>query len=185
MIVLLLLVLALAVGLGLGWLLPPNGRRSRDAAPRARRILLPITGEALSTRALEAAFRLARAEQATLMPVYLATVPRRLALDAPLPRTADHLLPLVEAIEQRAARQGIAVDPRVSRGRTPRHALERLLGEEPVDRIVIAARRDDDPGFAADEVAWMLSHAGPEVVVLRPGPEDHRAVTGRQVRGHF
>lgn len=180
-----LVLAAVAAGVGLGWFLPPNGRRPRDAAPRARRILLPITGEALSTRALEAAFRLARAEQATLMPAYLATVPRRLELDAALPRTADHMLPLVEAIEQRAAGQGVAVDARVSRGRTSVHALERLLDEVPVDRIVVAVRRDADPGFAADEVAWMLAHAEPEVVVLRPGPKDHRAVTGRHVRGHF
>lgn len=180
-----LVLLAVVAGVAIGWFMPPHGRRPRDAAPRARRILLPITGEALSTRALEAAFRLARAEQATLMPAYLATVPLRLALDAPLPRTAAHMLPLVEAIEQRAARQGIAVDSRVSRGRTPRHALERLLGDEPADRIVIAARRNGDPGFDSEDVAWMLAHAEAEVVVLRPGPEDHRAVTARHVRGHF
>lgn len=180
-----LVILAAAAGLALGWFLPPNGRRPRDPAPRARRILLPMTGEALSTRALEAAFRLARAEQATLMPTYLATVPRSLDMTAPLPRTAAHMLPLIEAIEQRAAGQGIAVDSRVSRGRTPRHALERILEDERIDRIVVAARRNGDPGFASEDVAWMLEHAEAEVVVLRPGPEDHRAVTAEQVRGHF
>ena len=181
-----IIVGALAAGLAIGWWLPPNGRAPaltrRDAS---RRILLPFSGEALSTRALDAAFRLARAEGATLMPAYLATVPRSLPLEAALPRQAGLALPVMEAVEQRAARRGIPTDCRVSRGRSRRDALRRLVAEEQVDRIIVAARRNGDPGFTQEDIAWLLASAPAEVLVLRPGPDDHRVVTAEAVRGHF
>ena len=94
-------------------------------APRAdtRRILFPFVAHALSPRALDAALRLARAESATLVPVFLARVSLDLPLDAPLPRQSGLAIPLQEAIEQRAAKFGVPVDARVERGRTYRHAL--------------------------------------------------------------
>jgi nucleotide-binding universal stress UspA family protein len=146
---------------------------------------LPFSGEAISTRALDAAFRLAHAEGATLMPAYLATVPRSLPLDSPLPSQAARALPVLEAVEQRAARRGLATDCRVGRGRTRSDALRRLVAEEPVDRIIVAARRDGDPGFSQDEITWLLDSAPAEVLVLRPGPDDHRVITAGAVRGHF
>lgn len=180
------LLAGLLLGLAAGWWLPPHGRRGtlarRDAA---RRILLPFSGEAISTRALDAAFRLARAEGATLMPAYLATVPRSMPLEAALPRQAGLALPVMEAVEQRASRRGIPTDCRVSRGRTRRDALRRLVAEEQVDRIIVAARRDGDPGFTQEDIAWLLASAPAEVLVLRPGPDDHRVVTAGAVRGHF
>ena len=178
---------ALAVGIAVGWWMPPHGRTGGRLARQAdtRRILLPFSGEAISTRALDAAFRLARAEGATLMPAYLATVPRSLPLDAALPRQVGQALPVMEAVEQRASRHGIPTDCRVSHGRSRRDALSRLVAEEQVDRIIVAARRNGDPGFTQEEIAWLLVSAPAEVVVLRPGPDDHRVVTADAVRGHF
>ncbi len=49
------------------------------------RILFPFLGSDLSSRALEAALRLAAAEEATLVPAYLARVPLNLPLESPLP----------------------------------------------------------------------------------------------------
>ena len=117
---------ALAVGIAVGWWMPPHGRTGGRLARQGdtRRILLPFSGEAISTRALDAAFRLARAEGATLMPAYLATVPRSLPLDAALPRQVGQALPVMEAVEQRASRRGIPTDCRVSRGRSRRDALQ-------------------------------------------------------------
>jgi hypothetical protein len=121
-------VAGLAIGLALGYWLPPHGRLSAKARPlTVRRILLPFTGQAISRRSFEAAVRLAKAENATIMPAYLARVPRNLPLDAPLPRQAAVAMPLLEMIEQRTTSQGIAVDSRVARGRTYRDALRRLL----------------------------------------------------------
>ncbi len=87
-------------------------------------ILLPFTGTEISRRALDAALRLARAEQATLMPAYLATVPKQLPLDCAIPAEADE--GDADAGGDRTARdraRGSPVDARVERGRSYRHAL--------------------------------------------------------------
>ena len=49
-----------------------------------RRILVPFTGGELDSRVLEAAIRVSRAENATLVPAYLVIVPLSLAEDAPM-----------------------------------------------------------------------------------------------------
>ena len=134
----------------------------------AARILFPFMASALSPRALDAALRLARAEQATLMPVFLARVPLHLPLDAALPRQSGIAIPLQEAIEQRAASFGVPVDARIERGRTPRHALRMTIEHERFDRIVIAAAAHGGVGLGADDVAWLLETAPGEIVVLRP-----------------
>jgi len=57
------------LGIAAGYWLPPSGRRARRDRPRAvRRILLPFSGEAISRRSFEAAVRLAKAENAIVMP---------------------------------------------------------------------------------------------------------------------
>lgn len=165
---------AVLVGRRLSW-------QRRRGAGRVRRILLPFAGTAISRRALDAALRLAQAEDATLMPAFLATVPRTLPLDAPLPRQCANGMPVLEAIEQVAAHQDIAVDARVSRGRSSRHALELLLASEPVDRVVVPATN----GLTADDLVWLLEKAPAEVVILRPDPHDRLKVSGEAVAGHF
>src|SRR5207248_1319072 len=103
-VVLIALVAALA-GAALGavaW-----RRRSGITTPPCERILLPFTGTGISRRVLDAALRLATAEHATLMPAYLARVPRHLDLDAPLPRQSGIAMPVLEAIEQAATREEV------------------------------------------------------------------------------
>jgi hypothetical protein len=140
--------------------------------PSPGRILFPFVASALSRRALDAALRLARAENATLLPVFLARVPLTLPLDSPLPRQASVCIPLQEAIEQRAAAFGVPVDARVERGRSYRHALRQTIANERFERIVIAAAVEGGPGFGPEDVAWLLAHAPGEIVVLRPSAED-------------
>jgi hypothetical protein len=65
------------------------------------------TGRVLSQRAFEAAARLAKPENAMIMPVLLARVPRQLPLDAQVPAASMDGMPLLGAIEQRAAAEGI------------------------------------------------------------------------------
>ncbi len=148
--------------------------RRRDPLPGPRRVLFPFVGQALSRPALEAALRLARAEGATLVPVYLARVPLHLPLDTPLPRQSDRALTLLEAVEQRAHRCGVPVDARVERGRDARHALRELLDHERYDRIVVPAAGNGDDGFTPDQTAWLLDHASGEIVVLRPAASRRR-----------
>jgi hypothetical protein len=143
-------------------------RPSPRPVPSARRILFPFVAEDLSERALDAALRLAVAEQATLVPVFLARVSLDLPLDAPLSRQCSMAVPLLDAIEQRATEAGVPVDSRIERGRNRRHALRQAIANERFDRIVMAAASQGNPGFDADDVAWLLENAEGEIVVLRP-----------------
>lgn len=168
-----LIALALAVGLAGGYLFARRrlrGRRS-DRPEEIHQILLPFTGTAISRRAVDAALRLARAEDATLMPAYLAAVPKRLPLDCPIPAEAERAMPLLEAIEQRAAAQAVPVDARIERGRSYRHALERLLAQERFDRVVVPAGSNGD-GLGSEDLAWLLANVPAEVLILRPAPRD-------------
>ena len=146
--------------------------RSRRALARSsplRRIAFPFTGATLSDSALGAALRVAHAERATLVPVYLALVPLDLPLEVPLRTECEAALPLLEAIEQRAARASVSVDSRIERGRSVRHALGMLMQHEKFERMVVAASagRSGD-GLSAEDVAWLLTNAPFEVFVLRP-----------------
>lgn len=138
----------------------------------ARRILFPFVAQGLSLRALDAALRLAAAEHATLVPTFLARVSLDLPLGAPLPRQCSVAMPLLEAIEQRATAAGIPVDSRIEQGRNRRHALRQAIAHERFDTIVAAAASNGNPGFDADDIAWLLDNAHGEIVVLRPGAED-------------
>ena len=170
---------ALFAGLGGGYLIARSRLRGgRSQRPDAvHQILLPFTGTEISRRALDAALRLARAEDATLMPAYLAQVPKRLPLECPIPNEATRAMPMLEAIEQRATAQGVPVDARIERGRSYRHALERLLGRETFDRVVVSATATGAAGFSGEDLVWLLRKAPAEVLILRPGPEDRRVLS--------
>lgn len=175
----LLAAAALVIGLGGGYLIARSrlrGRRS-DRPDAVHQILLPFTGTEVSRRALDAALRLARAENAILMPAYLAQVPKSLPLECAIPNEARRAMPMLEAIEQRATAQGVAVDARIERGRSYRHALERLLEHETFDRVVVPASASGATGFSGDDLVWLLRKAPAEVLILRPSPEDRRVVS--------
>jgi hypothetical protein len=74
-------------------------------------------------------------------------------------------LPLLEAVEHAALRARVPVDARIEKGRSLTHALSRLWEVEHFDRIVAPAS-----GFTAKELAWILTNAPFETVVLRPAP---------------
>ncbi len=170
--------LALLIGLAGGYLIARSrlhGKRS-ERPQEVHQILLPFTGTEISRRALDAALRLARAEDATLMPAYLATVSKQLPLECPIPAEAAKAMPMLEAIEQRATGQGVPVDSRIERGRSYRHALKRLLGQESFDRVVVSATATGAAGLSGDDLVWLLEKAPAEVLILRPGPEDRTVV---------
>lgn len=179
-------VVGTGVGLAIGYWLPPHGRRpGNERATPVRRILLPFTGKAISRRAFEAAVRLARAENATIMPAYLARVPRQLPIDSPVPVQSADAMTLLETIEQKAASQGVAVDARVGRGRTYRDALRRLLDEEQFDRIIVSATESSQAGLSPDDLEWLLERVPAEVMILRPAPGDTRRIAANGLNGHF
>jgi nucleotide-binding universal stress UspA family protein len=170
--------LALLLGLFGGYLIASSRwRGKRSERPEVvHQILLPFTGTEISRRALDAALRLARAEGATLMPAYLAAVPKQLPLECAIPSEAGKAMPMLEAIEQRATAQGVPVDARVERGRSYRHALSRLLEHETFDRVVVSATATGAAGLSGDDLVWLLDKAPAEVLILRPGPDDRRVL---------
>lgn len=147
-------------------------RRTRPAEHKegARRILIPFTRGHLDQTVLDAAIRIARAEDATLVPAYLILIPQERPLDSPMSEECSLAIPLLEAVEHAATRAGVPVDARVESGRTPTHALERLWDAEHFDRIVVPAPAGREPGFSPKELLWLLTHAPSETVILRPDP---------------
>jgi hypothetical protein len=145
-------------------------RRRPPEAPGGRRVLVPFTGGELDPVVLDAAIRIARAEQATLVPAYLIVMPLEYRLDAPMQHAVELAVPLLEAVEHAGLRAGLAVDARVETGRTATHALQRLWDVERFDRIVVPAPVGRSHGFTPKELQWILVHAPYETVILRPDP---------------
>ena len=159
----LLIVAAVIAVAGTGLLL------YRTRRPRARyegqgRILVPFSG-ALDPTVLNAAIRIARAEESTLVAAYLLVVPLQYPEEAPRRDQVAVAVPLLEAVEHAALRAGVPVDARIEKGRSLTHALRRLWEVERFERIVAPAT-----GFSAKELAWILTHAPAETIVLRPTP---------------
>jgi hypothetical protein len=132
-----------------------------------RRVLVPFAGS-LDAGVLAAAIRIARAENAVLVPAYLLIVPLQYAEDSPQREQVKLAMPLLEAVEHAALRAGIPVDARIEKGRTLTHALRRLWEAEDFDRIVAPAPTNGREGFSEKELAWLLTHAPTETVVLKP-----------------
>jgi Universal stress protein family len=148
-----------------------NFWRHKPAVPtRGRRILVPFTGGELDPVVLNAAIRIAKLEDATLVPAYLIVTPLKYRLETPPQHEVAVAMPLLEAVEHAALRAGLPVDARVETGRTPTHALQRLWEVERFDRIVAPAPAGGRYGFTPKELQWILVHAPAETVILRPDP---------------
>lgn len=143
--------------------------RRKPAYAGRRRVLVPFS-DALDPVVLDAAIRIARAEEAVLVPAYLLVVPLQYPEDSARTDQVALALPLLEAVEHAALRARVPVDARIEKGRSLTHALRRLWDVESFDRIVAPAT-----GFTAKELAWILTHAPAETVVLRPAPSAQAA----------
>jgi hypothetical protein len=164
------IVVVVAISGGLVALRSRTRNQLRVSRERVGRILVPFTGGALDQRVLSAAIRIARAEDAKLVPAYLIVIPLEQTQDAPMQQQVTIAMPLLEAIEHAALRAGVPVDARIESGRTPIHALKRLWEAEHFDRIVVPAPAGRSPGFTPKDLTWMLTHAPSETLILRPDP---------------
>ena len=167
-----LVLLALVVVLVAGLVVALFRRRPPKRLPvsaTARRVLVPFSGR-LDETVLSAAIRIARAEDAVLVPAYLLVVPLRYDEDSPLKDEVKMAMPLLEAVEHAALRAGVPVDARIEKGRTLTHALRRLWEVERFDRIVAPAPVNGGGGFTEKELAWLLANAPTETLVLKPMP---------------
>ena len=143
--------------------------RALSAPPGAKRGRVPFSGK-LDQTVLDAAIRIARAEEAVLVPAYLLIVPLRYGEDSPLKDEVKLAMPVLEAVEHAALRAGVPVDARSEKGRTLMHALRRLWEVERFDRIVAPAPVNGGGGFTEKELAWLLANAPIETLVLKPTP---------------
>ncbi len=143
--------------------------RRLPVRPGARRILVPFAG-LLDPTVLNAAIRIARAEDAVLVPAYLLVVPLQYAEDSPQRENVAHAMPVLEAVELAALRANVPVDARIEKGRTLTHALQRLWNVEHFDRIILPAPSNGHGGFTEKQLVWLLSHAPAETLVLKPAP---------------
>jgi hypothetical protein len=167
-LVLLVVVIALAAALAVV-LIRRRPPKHLPVTADARRVLVPFAGR-LDETVLSAAIRIARAEEAVLVPAYLLIVPLRYDEDSPVKEEVKIAMPLLEAVEHAALRAGVAVDARIEKGRTLTHALRRLWEVERFDRIVAPAPVNGGGGFTEKELAWLLANAPTETLVLKPTP---------------
>jgi hypothetical protein len=159
-VIIVALAAASAIGVAAGRMRP----RRRPAYEGNGRILVPFSGT-LDPVVLDAAIRIARAQEAVLVAAYLLVVPLQYAEDSAQREQVEVALPLLEAVELAALRAGVPVDARIEKGRSLTHALRRLWEVERFERIVAPA-----PGFTPKELAWILTHAPTETIVLSPAP---------------
>jgi len=136
---------------------------------------VPFSGE-LDPIVLAGAIRIAHAEEAVLVPAYLLLLPLELGPESPATAEVEVAMPLLEAVEQAALREGVPVDARIERGRTAIHALGRLWEVEHFDRIIVPAGQRS--GFTAKDLAWILTHAPSETLILKPALESRAAERG-------
>ena len=184
LVILAVAMCGIALGIAAGYWLPPHGRLAARHRPRpVRRILLPFSGQAISRRSFEAAVRLAKAENAIIMPAFLARVPMSLPPDTALPVQCTGGMALIETIEQNLSSQGIPVDSRIGRGRSARDALRKLIEQEHFDRIIVSADEDPHVGLSYDDLRWLLERVPAEIMILRPAPEDTRQISIEEAGG--
>jgi nucleotide-binding universal stress UspA family protein len=143
-----------------------SGVHLRRRKPGEHRILVPFTGGTFDPTVLDAAIRIARAENATLVPAYILVVPLRYSEDSPLVDEVGVAMPLLEAVERAAVRAGVPVDARIEKGRSLSHALRLLWEAEDFDRIVAPATLQG--GLSSKDLAWLLENAPAETLVLKP-----------------
>ena len=119
------------------------------------------------------------------MPAYLIVVPLSYPIDSPMHDQVEAALPILEAVEDEAGRAGIAVDARMERGRSLRDALTRLWSVEEFDRVILPASTNGNHGFGERDLAWALTHAPTEMLVLRPRPRWRHDRTASEIETGF
>ena len=159
---------------------PPAPAARRPARPRRPRSSCRSPAARSTRRCSTAAIRIARAEDATLVPAYLIVVPlelRRGRSDAA--RRSTVAMPLLEAVEHAALRAGVPVDARIESGRTPIHALQRLWDASTSTASSSRPRPAARPGSRPKDLTWMLTHAPSRDADPAARPRSQRLPRGR------
>ena len=80
-------------------------------------------------------------------------------------------MPLLEAVEHAALRAGVPVDARIEKGRTLDPRAAAALGGRALRPDRRAGAATGRPASTRKQLAWLLTNAPTETVVLSPPPE--------------
>jgi nucleotide-binding universal stress UspA family protein len=128
-------------------------------------ILVPAFERPYSKRCLAVASRLAKGSGGTVMLSYLMEVPRAFPLDADQPEEeliADRVLADAEAVVRSFH---VPVRTTVTRTRTVREGILKLIHNEEVDLLVLGRRYDDARGISRELATELFEEAPCEVIV--------------------
>lgn len=128
-------------------------------------ILVPAFERPYSKRCLAVASRLARGSGGTVMLSYLMEVPRAFPLDADQPEEeliADKILADAEAVVRSFH---VPVHATVTRTRTVREGILKLIHNETIDLLVLGRRYDDARGISRELATELFEEAPCEVIV--------------------
>jgi nucleotide-binding universal stress UspA family protein len=130
-----------------------------------RTILVPAFERPYSKRCLAVASRLAKGAGGTVLLSYLIEVPRTFSLDADQPEEeliAEGVLADAEAIVRSFH---VPVKTTITRTRTVRDGIIKLIQNEEVDLLVLGRRHDDARGILRELATELFEQAPCEVIV--------------------
>ena len=136
-----------------------------------RYLLVPVSDNGESERAMDVACRLAADHGATITVVNVVEVPPVLPLGAHMKEEEAEAHRLLERASSVADMYGVNVVPRLLRARDPAHAIVSETEERRTEILVIGAPRRRRAGFGPT-VEHVLKKAGCRVMVIEAAPAE-------------
>lgn len=144
-----------------------------------RRVVVPVSGSDLDTRAIDLATAVAgRFGGCELTLVYVAEVPQDLPLDADLPNEVMHGESILEHTSNYARSRGDVEWQRVTTELLQARSASAAIVDEAIERgadaVVLAAENHREHGLITqgETVPYVLKNAPCEVILIRTMPED-------------
>jgi hypothetical protein len=156
-------------------------RRRAESAGARSSILFPFDERTFCPSAVDLTLRIAQSDGAVVIPTYIAIVPMRVSLEAPVQRQSLKALPFFDRIQDQADSLGVPLDCRIQPGRSYRHSMRRAFELDDFDRVVIAAAGTHGLGFSSEDVAWALDHSESQLLVLKTS-DSHPTAGSESVR---
>jgi nucleotide-binding universal stress UspA family protein len=139
--------------------------------PALRHLLVPLTDDDASARAVDVACRMARDHGARVLAVATIEVPLDVPLATPLPEAEERARALVESARATCDGYGVTMRGRVVRTRGAGPAIVEQARASDAELVVVAMEVRGRRRLRLGDVAeFVLRHAPCRVLVLSPGP---------------